>query len=130
MIEKYEPLTNPAGDGPSDTNPLLDELRDGAVVRSVSSSELATVYFHMDESERIVRTSFAGSPPAVRKQQYVSSIRFASAVADRMGSGRGEVVLTTPEELERRKHDHDIASGFLGLWWMEQRLETEGESDE
>ena len=126
MIELPDPLENPAGDGPGDTNPLLDALRDGAVVRTTSSSELVDVYFQMTAPGRVERVSFAGTPPAVRKRRVISAMEFTAALAKRMGSGRGEVALTTPEELTERERDHRVALAFRGLW----RLEREVSRDE
>lgn len=125
MIEIPDPLENPAGDGPEDTNALLDALRDGEVVRSTSSSTMVDVYFQMAGPGRIERVSFAGTPPAVHQRRVISVMEFAGSIAKRMGSGRGEVALTTPEELQQRECYRRAALAFRGLWRMEREVKRD-----
>ncbi len=126
MIETPDPLENPAGDGPGDTNALLDALRDGEVVRSTSSSSMVDVYFQMDEGGRIERLSFAGTPPAVHQRRVISTVEFAGRLAKRMGTGLGEVTLTTSEELETRERYHRVALAFRALCRLEREVERDG----
>lgn len=125
MIERREPLENPAGDSPGDTNALLDALRDGEVVRSTSSSAMVDVYFQMTEPGRIERVSFAGTPPAVHQVRAISAVEFAGSLAKRMGVGLGEVALTTTEELEQRERARDVALAFTYLGRLERELARE-----
>lgn len=126
MIERREPLENPApgAEGPSDTNPLLDELRDGVVLRT-TSDVLVETYYHMEDGERIRRVAFAGTPPAVRSVRTISVVEFAGRIAQSMESGLGTIELTTPEELEHRERAHDVALAFAGIRRLERELDRE-----
>lgn len=120
MVRTHTPAENPAGDGPSDTNPLLDALRDGEVLKR--ESDIITVYFQMVSGGRINRVSFAGSFQPVRKLRPMDPLSFAMSVSRSMHAGLSEFSLTTPEELEQRERDHRVALAFRGLWRMEREV--------
>lgn len=123
MIERRDPTPNPAGDGPGDTNGLLDALRDGHVVRKRSDRRawgwLHETYYRMVDGT-IYRVTFAGSPPAVRARKPMDVIWFSSEIARTLHSGRGEVSLTTVDAMDAREREYRAALAFSGLSRMER----------
>lgn len=119
-----QPSENPAGDGPGDTNALLDELDAGRVV--VMESDLTTVWYWTDEGGRIHRETFAGSPPAVSQDWKIDPLFFSSKAAAAMGVGRRTIRLTDREELETRREYRRIALAFQEWWRMEYHLTERG----
>lgn len=126
MIERREPAENPAGDGPQDTNALLDALRDGEVLKV--SSDIVTTFYRRTEDGRIHRVPFTCSPPAVVKYRRVDPLRFSLDIAQTMKSGLSTLELTDVHELVQRYRYREKALAFRHLRRLDYYLDR-GEPD-
>lgn len=122
-----KPSPNPLGDGPTDTNPLLDALHDGQVIVKESDHALTEAWYWTDEDGRIHRETFAGGPPAVHQDWGVDPLFTASNLADAMHHGRSTIRVTDRDELQERRQYRDVALAFRHLRRMEFFLRERGE---